>query len=487
MAVIYYSGHGLQDNDTNYLVPIGAESDDATKRGKLVALQDLIERITDYSTRRLVILDACRSNPAAKKLATDLQRSKGLEIDGEVVTADGLAKTKTPANTFLAFAAAPGSVAYNGVGRFSPFTDALLKHIHAVDLPLYNLTLRVRLDVLKATEKLQETWDTSSLTAPFFFNPSSLLLLVGNTLGLVALISSLAPYSFLLKEDASIEWGLIGAAVLALVMGLFLSGLHNAYARLRGDNDGDPGDGRRRLREDAKKGFIGGVFGGMIAAFVIATTYWHASVETGTLPPFGQLLTESTVAGIFVAATLGVLSLVASTWLSTRASPLLSKITSRNRTLIGAVVGGIAAGLVAGPFVTLYFARFFRPVLQPMILAPGAILGTAVIAFAIVNYSLESFSLKRLARSAVGALAATFTSLLVAGIFLGLLYWTGFVKFMVSFVADKYFYGLLHSWDGGALSLLFGGLIYGLVIGPILGLLIGLALIWTPESEYDLV
>jgi uncharacterized caspase-like protein len=72
---------------------------------------------------------------------------------------------KANSDTFIAFAAAPGEVALGGIAgnSLSPFTVGLLKHLEVVDLPLANLTSRVRQDVLDETRGQQRTWDQSSL------------------------------------------------------------------------------------------------------------------------------------------------------------------------------------------------------------------------------------------------------------------------------------------------------------------------------------
>jgi hypothetical protein len=74
--------------------------------------------------------------------------------------------------TFIAFATAPGVVAADGNGPHSPFTGSLLKYIETPGLELRSMMSKVRGDVEEATEYRQIPWDSSSLTADFFFNPA---------------------------------------------------------------------------------------------------------------------------------------------------------------------------------------------------------------------------------------------------------------------------------------------------------------------------
>ena len=56
----------------------------------------------------------------------------------------------------------------------------MAEEFDAVDVPISNLTSRVRQDVLNRTDRRQRSWDHSSLMEPFYFNPGNLLLFTGN-------------------------------------------------------------------------------------------------------------------------------------------------------------------------------------------------------------------------------------------------------------------------------------------------------------------
>ena len=69
IAVIYYAGHGLEVNGTNYLVPVDAVLErDTDAYDEAIALDRILQAIEPAKQLRLVILDACRDNPFAKKM-----------------------------------------------------------------------------------------------------------------------------------------------------------------------------------------------------------------------------------------------------------------------------------------------------------------------------------------------------------------------------------------------------------------------------------
>ena len=67
VALFYYSGHGVQVGDLNYLVPISAKIDGARSLAlDTIALQDVNSAMQEAGVRvQLLFLDACRDNPFA--------------------------------------------------------------------------------------------------------------------------------------------------------------------------------------------------------------------------------------------------------------------------------------------------------------------------------------------------------------------------------------------------------------------------------------
>ncbi|MBI5128410.1 MAG: caspase family protein [Rhodopseudomonas palustris] len=155
-AVVYYAGHGVEIDGTNYLVPVDAALErDLDVFDEAFSLDRVLTMIEPAKRLHLVILDACRDNPFAKTMKRTLaSRSIGR----------GLAKVEpTTANTLIAYAAKAGSTASDGDSEHSPFTLAVLKHLPRPGLDLRRAFGYVRDDVLKATQNKQEPYVYGSL------------------------------------------------------------------------------------------------------------------------------------------------------------------------------------------------------------------------------------------------------------------------------------------------------------------------------------
>ena len=156
IAVVYYAGHGIEVDGTNYLVPADAKLvSDFDIEDETVSLDRVLKALEGTKRLRLVILDACRDNPFANTMKRSLaSRSVGR----------GLAKIEpTMSDTLIAFAAKAGAVASDGDGANSPFATALVKHIAEPGLDLRLAFGRVRDDVLKSTGNRQEPFVYGSL------------------------------------------------------------------------------------------------------------------------------------------------------------------------------------------------------------------------------------------------------------------------------------------------------------------------------------
>jgi Caspase domain len=218
VSILYYSGHGIQDNDINYMVPIDFKDPAGSGTNRLISIQSIIDRMVNATSIRIVLLDACRTGKDLKQVVATgtrgIEIDRTFKLDNMVVSTQGLAEIKAASDTFIAFAAGPDQVALDGVagGLLSPFTGALVKHLASVDLPLSNLTSRVRQEVLDETGQTQRTWDQSSLRAPYYFNPGSLLLFAGNLMALIGLMISTAIYSLVLASPG-VTVGWVAAAL----------------------------------------------------------------------------------------------------------------------------------------------------------------------------------------------------------------------------------------------------------------------------------
>jgi len=156
ISVVYYAGHGIEVDGTNYLVPADARLlSDFDVEDETVSLDRVLKALDPVKRLKLVILDACRDNPFAKTM----KRSVASRSIGR-----GLAKIEPAmSDTLIAFAAKAGAVAGDGEGQNSPFATALVKYIAEPGLDLRLAFGRVRDDVLKTTGNRQEPFVYGSL------------------------------------------------------------------------------------------------------------------------------------------------------------------------------------------------------------------------------------------------------------------------------------------------------------------------------------
>jgi uncharacterized caspase-like protein len=156
ISVVYFAGHGIEVDGTNYLVPADAKLlSDFDIEDETVSLDRVLKALDPVKRLRLVILDACRDNPFAKTM----KRSVATRSIGR-----GLAKIEPAmSDTLIAFAAKAGAVASDGEGQNSPFAAALVRHIAEPGLDLRLALGRVRDDVLKTTANRQEPFVYGSL------------------------------------------------------------------------------------------------------------------------------------------------------------------------------------------------------------------------------------------------------------------------------------------------------------------------------------
>jgi tetratricopeptide (TPR) repeat protein len=164
-AMIYYAGHGMEMNNSNYLVPVDAQlQTDRDVQFEAVPLERVVASIEGAKGMRLVILDACRDNPfTAAMKRTSATRSIGR----------GLALVEPEGGTLVAYAAKAGQVAQDGDGENSPFVTALVKRIETPGIEIGKLFRLVRDDVLGATGRQQEPFVYGSLPSEdMFINPS---------------------------------------------------------------------------------------------------------------------------------------------------------------------------------------------------------------------------------------------------------------------------------------------------------------------------
>jgi len=163
IAIIYFAGHGLEIQGTNYLIPVDAVLErDSDAYDEAVSLERLLNAIEPARQLRVVILDACRDNPFKGIKRTTIART--LDRGLARVEPSGLASVEPAGtNTLIAFAAKAGSIAADGNSKNSPFTAALVKYLPTPGLDLRKAFGFVRDEVLKVTNNRQEPFIYGSL------------------------------------------------------------------------------------------------------------------------------------------------------------------------------------------------------------------------------------------------------------------------------------------------------------------------------------
>jgi len=158
VGLFYYAGHGLQNSGENYLVPIDAsvEFEDDIPRQCFPVQRIVLENMAISNSRmNILILDACRKNP----FPSALRMEEG-----------GLIEMKKAKGSFIAYATAPGSTAWDGDGRNGLYTQELIKALGRPGLSIEQVFKEVRLNVLRLSEGRQNTWDVSNIVGDFYFN-----------------------------------------------------------------------------------------------------------------------------------------------------------------------------------------------------------------------------------------------------------------------------------------------------------------------------
>jgi uncharacterized caspase-like protein len=159
VALVFYAGHGAQVNGSNYLLPtdIDIPRTEVDIQFSGLKVDDIINGIR--SNTKIVFLDACRDNPALFK---NLVKGRGSSPAGLAPASSSNFDQKPGGGIFIAYATDAGSVADDGTGKHSPFTQALLRNIQkpiSIDDMFSLVTKEVRL----VTKNAQRPYKYASL------------------------------------------------------------------------------------------------------------------------------------------------------------------------------------------------------------------------------------------------------------------------------------------------------------------------------------
>lgn len=161
VALFYYSGHGIQSEGENFLIPVDAVIKSKTDiETECFPLGRVLGKMDDSkSTTNIIILDACRRDPYSK----GWYRGEGDKGLTEI--------RRKPRQSFIAFATAPYEIANDGSKGNSPFCEAIAKNIDRPGMEIYDVFRKVGVEVSKQYPN-QKPWFNSSLYDDFYFKPT---------------------------------------------------------------------------------------------------------------------------------------------------------------------------------------------------------------------------------------------------------------------------------------------------------------------------
>jgi uncharacterized caspase-like protein len=162
VAVFYYSGHAMQFNGVNYLMPIDAKLSDEADLRRFARVDDILSDLQQAKNLRILVLDSCRDNPFAETLKrSSPTRSASI--------GRGLSKMEAPLGTIISFSTQSGRTAEDGDGRNSPYTTAFLKHIEEPH-EIGDVFREISSDVYERSRKTQLPELSLSIIGRFYLN-----------------------------------------------------------------------------------------------------------------------------------------------------------------------------------------------------------------------------------------------------------------------------------------------------------------------------
>ena len=179
VAILYYSGHGIEAGGENYLLPVDADLDALADAGsRLVPLSETIEQLKQKVPVTILLIDACRTSPFPPGALVKTQASQpgvpvgaiGLGTPKGAVPIEDTLQTDT-LGIVIGYAAEPGRAALDGdTGGTSPYAAALIRHLSAMKGAEFGTVMRmVTEEVYLKTQGRQRPWVNESLRRLLYF------------------------------------------------------------------------------------------------------------------------------------------------------------------------------------------------------------------------------------------------------------------------------------------------------------------------------
>ncbi len=161
VALIFFSGFGLQSDRQSYLIPVDAQIwSEADVRRDGFSIDAVLKEMSQRGAKiKIAILNASRRNPYERRF-----RSVSL----------GLAPVIAPSNSIVMYSAALGTLSSEpSSSNQSMFTTELVKQMRTPELSGEEVFIRTRFSLTRASGGKQTPWFSSSLAEKFYFDPNA--------------------------------------------------------------------------------------------------------------------------------------------------------------------------------------------------------------------------------------------------------------------------------------------------------------------------
>jgi len=163
VAIIYFSGHGIQVNGEAYMMPRDETANDSMAIGRLVERLDKAGVVFKF-----VIVDACRNNPYLDR--------DGKPRGNAGINAGAAERRQMGSHSLVTFASAPGQSAQDWGSKvgYSLYTAAFVQTLKKYSrIEVQQLTQQTRALVRSVTvdagKEAQDPWESSSMLRAVYF------------------------------------------------------------------------------------------------------------------------------------------------------------------------------------------------------------------------------------------------------------------------------------------------------------------------------
>jgi hypothetical protein len=161
VALIFFSGFGLQSDRQSYLIPVNAQVwSEADVRRDGFSIDTVLKEMSQRGAKiKIAILNASRRNPYERRFRSVSQ---------------GLAPVIAPSNSIVMYSTALGTVdSEPASSNQSMFMTELIKQMRTPGLSGEEVFIRTRFSLTRASGGKQTPWLSSSLAEKFYFDPNA--------------------------------------------------------------------------------------------------------------------------------------------------------------------------------------------------------------------------------------------------------------------------------------------------------------------------